>query len=111
MLSSSSASSKIFFQSSLIRVSLAVVHGDQAGLGERVVAAQPVGQGDLDVPEQHGLGGLLPGTPTVCTVSCRASLSSAPIMQATVSTRVGSRTASCLTVTQCTSTTGAYMAG
>ena len=30
------------------------------------------------------------GTPTPCTVSCRASLSSAPIMQATVSTSVGS---------------------
>ena len=35
------------------------------------------------------------------------SIHQAPIMQATVSTRVGSRTASCLTVTQWTSTTGA----
>lgn len=49
------------------------------------------------------------GTPTVCTVSCRASVSGAPAMQAVVSTNVGSSTASCLTVTRWTSTAGAYL--
>lgn len=48
------------------------------------------------------------GTPTVCMVSCRASVSGAPAMQAVVSTNVGSSTASCLTVARWTSTTGAY---
>ena len=47
------------------------------------------------------------GTPIVWIASSSASLSRAPIMHATVSTRVGSSCASCLTVTKCTSMTGA----
>ena len=46
----------------------------------------------------------------VWTASCSDSLRKSPTMQAMVSTRVGSHCASCLTVIQCTSTTGAYIA-
>src|SRR6185436_12791641 len=42
-----------------------VVHSDQAGIGERVVAAQAVGEGDLDVAHQHGPGGPLGHTHAV----------------------------------------------
>src|SRR4029453_6690974 len=34
-----------------------VLHRDQTGVGERVVAAKSVGESDLDVTHQHGTGG------------------------------------------------------
>ena len=87
----------------------AVVHGDQAGVGERVVALERVREGDLRVAEQDRASGRL-GNAHGVTASSSDSLSRAPIMQAMVSTRVGSSCASCLTVTQCTSPTGAKIA-
>ena len=58
--------------------------------------------------EQHGLGCFV-GDPEGVGGSWRASLSRVSVMPATVSTRLGSRTASWWTVTQWTSMTGAQI--
>src|SRR5690606_11058242 len=103
---SSSSSRKIFFQSSLMMLSrpyfMAMRQASENGLSPR----RPLASATWVWPYMM-LRAAASGTPIVWIASCRASLSSSPIMQATVSTRVGSSCASCLMVTKCTSITGA----